>query len=110
MWLDGLQFMAARENPASEEGFFLACKGGHNAESHNHNDIGSFIVYCDGMPILINPGVEFYTAKTFSAARYEIWTMQSSYHNLPEINGFMQKEETIRKRAFVMKLRRKRSD
>jgi hypothetical protein len=36
--------------------------------------------------------VETYTAKTFSAARSEIWTMQFSFHNLTEINGFMQKE------------------
>jgi hypothetical protein len=36
-------------------------------------------------------GVETYTAKTFSSRRYEIWTMQSAYHNLPTINGIMQK-------------------
>ena len=24
---------------------FLAAKGGHNDESHNHNDIGQFIIY-----------------------------------------------------------------
>jgi len=37
-------------------------------------------------------GVETYTAKTFSARRYDIWTMQSAYHNLPTINGFPQKD------------------
>jgi hypothetical protein len=31
-------------------------------------------------------------AKTFSSRRYEIWTMQSGYHNLPVINGTDQKE------------------
>jgi hypothetical protein len=34
--------------------------------------------------------VESYTAKTFSSKRYEIWTMQSAFHNLPTINGVMQ--------------------
>ena len=43
-------------------------------------------------PALIDVGVETYTAKTFSNRRYEIWTMQSAYHNLPTINGVMQKE------------------
>ncbi len=35
-------------------------------------------------------GVETYTAKTFSPQRYDIWTMQSGYHNLPTIDGVMQ--------------------
>ena len=31
----------------------LAAKAGHNAESHNHNDIGNFVVYVDGKPVLV---------------------------------------------------------
>ena len=42
--------------------------------------------------MLVDVGVETYTAKTFSKQRYEIWTMQSGYHNLPTINGVMQHE------------------
>lgn len=74
-WLPALQVMGARSDERSNKGFYVAAKGGHNAESHNHNDVG----------------VETYTAKTFSDRRYEIWTMQSAYHNLPTINGVMQK-------------------
>lgn len=66
---------------------FLAAKGGHNNESHNHNDIGSCILAIDNLPILIDVGVGTYTKKTFSSERYTIWTMQSDYHNLPIING-----------------------
>jgi hypothetical protein len=40
--------------------------------------------------MLVDVGVGTYTAKTFSAERYSIWTCQSSYHNLPEINGIGQ--------------------
>ena len=40
--------------------------------------------------MLIDLGVETYSAKTFSSQRYEIWTMQSAYHSLPTINGVMQ--------------------
>ncbi len=72
--------------------FCVAAKGGHNGENHNHNDCGNVIVYADGKPILIDVGVGAYTKDTFSDRRYSIWTMQSSYHNLPEINGYMQKE------------------
>jgi hypothetical protein len=89
-WLDGIQVMTARDTEGTTKGFFLAAKGGHNAESHNHNDVGNFIVYRDGRPILIDAGVETYSRKTFSGQRYEIWTMQSAYHNLPTIDGMMQ--------------------
>ena len=90
IWLPGLQVMAARSHPDSEKDLYFAAKGGHNAESHNHNDVGNFIVYADGRPLLIDIGVENYTAKTFSSNRYDIWTMQSQYHNLPTINGVQQ--------------------
>ncbi|WP_049732580.1 heparinase II/III domain-containing protein [Rhizobium ecuadorense] len=70
--------------------FSLAVKGGSNGEGHNHNDVGSVTLYKNGRPFLIDVGVETYTAKTFSPRRYEIWTMQSAYHNLPTFSGVMQ--------------------
>ncbi len=90
VWLPGIQVCASREQEGSPAGLYLAAKGGHNRESHNHNDIGQFVVYVDGEPALIDVGVETYTAKTFSDRRYEIWTMQSAYHNLPTVNGVQQ--------------------
>jgi hypothetical protein len=84
--------MAARSAANTSTGLYLSAFGGHNAQSHNHNDVGNFVVYADGKPVLVDVGVETYTAKTFSARRYEIWTMQSAYHNLPTINGVMQKD------------------
>jgi hypothetical protein len=86
-WLPETQVAGARDNAGSTEGFFFAAKGGHNAESHNHNDLGSCVLYFNGKPCLVDIGRETYTAKTFSSRRYEIWTMQSQYHNLPKING-----------------------
>ncbi len=68
-----------------KNGFFLAAKGGHNAESHNHNDIGNFILFRGSSPVFIDGGVEQYTKKTFSPERYTLWTMRSRYHNLPDI-------------------------
>lgn len=73
-----------------DEHFCLAVKGGDNNDSHNHNDTGSFTIYKDGKPMFIDVGVESYTKKTFSPQRYEIWTMQSQYHNLPAFDGIMQ--------------------
>ncbi len=90
VWMDGIQVMAARDREGSTKGLYVAAKGGHNAESHNHNDVGNFIVYFDGQPVIIDIGVETYSRKTFSSQRYEIWTMQSAYHSLPTIDGVMQ--------------------
>ena len=91
-WLPDLQVMGGRSSDKTVKGFYVAAQGGHNAESHNHNDVGNFIVYYDGSPVIIDVGVETYTAMTFSQDRYSIWTMQSAYHNLPTINGVMQKD------------------
>lgn len=77
---------------AHDDSLCLAVKAGNNGDSHNHNDTGSFTVYKNGQPLLIDVGVESYTKKTFSKDRYDIWTMQSAYHNLPTIGGIMQKD------------------
>ena len=90
VWLDGIQVMTARDREGDARGLYVAAKGGHNAESHNHNDVGNFIVYHDSRPVIIDIGVETYSRKTFSSRRYEIWTMQSAYHSLPTIDGVMQ--------------------
>ncbi len=84
-YYDGMQLGVMRGDT-----LFTAFKGGHNNESHNHNDAGNFIVYFDGEPWLIDVGVGTYTRDTFNENRYKIWTMQSSWHNLPEIGGKMQ--------------------
>lgn len=72
---------------ARDKHFCLAAKAGDNDDSHNHNDTGSFTLYRDGQPMFIDIGVETYQKKTFSPQRYEIWTMQSQYHNLPTFTG-----------------------
>lgn len=84
-WLPNLQIKTMRT-----DGMFFAMKGGHNDESHNHNDIGTFVLFADGKPQIIDCGVGEYTSKTFSKERYSIWTMQSDYHNCPQINGCQQ--------------------
>lgn len=68
---------------ARDDKFTFAAKAGDNGDSHNHNDVGSIILYKNSAPVLIDLGVGTYTSKTFSSERYDIWTMQSQYHNLP---------------------------
>lgn len=92
VWMDGIEVAVARTKGGSARGLTLAAKGGYNAESHNHNDVGSFILYVDGQPMMVDAGVGTYTAATFDHRRYTIWTMQSEFHNLPVVNGFGQKD------------------
>ena len=86
-WFEGIEVMTVRESSTDHSGFFFAMKGGHNRESHNHNDVGHFLVYDNGEPLIIDVGVGTYCADTFNENRYKIWAMQSGYHNLPSFNG-----------------------
>ena len=69
------------------DGLFFAAKGGNNEESHNHNDVGTFSLWADQFPIIIDAGVGTYTASTFGKERYKTWNLQSGWHNLPIVNG-----------------------
>jgi Heparinase II/III-like protein len=89
-WLPVTGVLTAREREGDTAGLFLAAKAGHNDESHNHNDIGSFIIAHNGRPLLIDPGAGTYTRQTFGPDRYQIWTMQSSWHNTPAPDGHPQ--------------------
>ena len=66
-------------------GLFAAVKGGHNGENHNHNDVGSFIVYADGEPEIVDMGNQTYTAVTFSDLRYTQENTRARNHNVPMI-------------------------
>ena len=63
-----------------------AAKGGHNAESHNHNDIGHFEVVYGGDVFLTDLGAGEYTKEYFGAGRYEILCNRSLGHSVPIIN------------------------
>jgi len=90
VWLPDIEVMIARDKEGTTDGFYLGAKGGHNSESHNHNDIGNYVVFYDGLPLLIDVGSGTYTAKTFSNRRYDIWYNCSDYHNTPTINSVTQ--------------------
>ena len=81
-WLPDLQVRVVRRGE-----MILAAKGGHNGESHNHNDVGSFILCEGGEPQIVDAGNMTYTAKTFSSERYTLWNTRSAYHNVPLIRG-----------------------
>jgi len=82
-WLPDIQLMISRDKEDSTQGLFLAAKAGHNEESHNHNDVGSFIVFKDGHPAIIDVGGATYTSNYGNE-----WVRESAFHNLvPIIDG-----------------------
>ncbi|GAA5210096.1 heparinase II/III domain-containing protein [Microbacterium kyungheense] len=87
VWLPSTQVLLARSQRGTSRGLAVATKGGHNGEHHNHNDVGSFIVASDGVPVVVDAGRPTYTLQTFGPDRYDIWTMQSGWHNVPVIDG-----------------------
>lgn len=74
------------------DNWFIGAKGGNNGEIHGHNDVGSFILYVNNIPFLVDPGVGTYVKDTFSKNRFKIWSMGASWHNCPAPNGVQQKE------------------
>lgn len=68
----------------------LAAKAGHNGESHNHNDCGSFILCKDGAPVFCDLGAGLYNAAYFGPQRYEIFVNASRSHSVPMPAGCQQ--------------------
>lgn len=65
-------------------------KGGSNHEVHNHNDVGSFHLLLDGVPMIIDPGSEVYSGRTFGSRRYESRVINSFGHSVPRVGGALQ--------------------
>lgn len=90
VWFRDLKIALMRESENAEMGFCVALKGGHNAESHNHNDIGQLYLYKDGKPVIVDMGAMTYTKKTFGPERYTIMAMRSLYHSTVTPSGVEQ--------------------
>lgn len=96
VWLEDMQMMIARESEAAGKGLMLSCIAGSNdprVNHHSHNDIGQFSVNLDGEPVIIDLGQGTYSRATFSASRYELWHISSEGHNVPQINGTLQRAD-----------------
>jgi len=85
-WFADAQVYTGRASPT----FGAAIKGGHNAEHHNHNDLGSFVVAAGDRAVLVDPGLEVYTARTFGPDRYVSKVLSSYGHAVPVVAGQLQ--------------------
>jgi len=90
-WFDRAGILICRPARSSSSSLAVALKGGHNNEHHNHNDVGSFVVVLGDRPLLLDPGGEVYTARTFSSRRYESKVLNSFGHPVPLVAGKLQR-------------------
>jgi len=89
-WFDKAGVLICRPKPKSKCLIGVALKGGHNGEHHNHNDVGSYVVVVGKKQVLVDPGAEVYTARTFSSKRYASGVLNSLGHPVPHIAGQLQ--------------------
>jgi len=90
-WFDQAGVLICRPAPNSSCRLAVALKGGHNNEHHNHNDVGSFVVVLGDELLLLDPGGEVYTARTFSGRRYDSNVLNSFGHPVPLVAGKLQR-------------------
>jgi hypothetical protein len=85
-YLADKQWLIQRNNP-----FYFAVKCGNNMESHNHNDVGSFVFAISGEQLLADLGAGAYTAGYFGEKRYTYPQTRSYYHNVAVVANQEQK-------------------
>ena len=100
-WFKDGGVLLCRTAPGAGAAFGAALKGGHNAENHNHNDVGSFSVIVGSAMVICDPGAETYTARTFSARRYDSKVLSSYGHAVPRIAGQLQQTGAAARAAVL---------
>lgn len=84
-WLEEAQLLVGRA-----QGMAFFAYGADNGAPHNHNDVGTFGITLEGVPVLADLGGESYTARTFSGARYKSPLLNSYGHPVPRPDGTLQ--------------------
>ena len=82
------------------ENYSVGAKAGYNAEPHNHNDIGSFVISKGGSVTFSDAGTGEYTRQYFSAERYKYFVTSSRGHSVPIINGEYQVTGKVKSKVY----------
>ncbi len=89
-WFSDGGVLICRPKAAGIHGLARRIKGGHNAEQHNHNDVGSFVVALGNSTPIVDPGPVVYDSTTFSKRRYEHKLLSSFGHSVPRVADQLQ--------------------
>ena len=85
-FLPDAQWLVIRHAP-----FAFAALFGNNGVSHNHNDVGTFLLVDDDEEGPMDLGSGEYTRQYFSAERYTIFCNGAQGHSVPIVGGALQK-------------------
>ncbi len=89
-WFEQPALLICRPGAATTRRFSATFLGGHNGVNHNHNDLGTFTVVIDGRTLILDPGPEVYSYRTFSEKRYDSQLLNSYGHPVPRVAGQLQ--------------------
>ena len=79
-------------HPETDKTVSVALKGGNNAENHNHNDLGTFVVVKGGEMLIGDAGGPYnYAGDMWTDKRYTFKTLSSYGHPVPCLSGICQK-------------------
>ncbi|MBQ8953059.1 MAG: heparinase II/III family protein [Clostridia bacterium] len=70
-----------------EDPVYLLVKGGDNGESHNHNDVGSFVIIAGDDMVAADTAGGDYNRDYFREKRYTFFATRSISHNVPIVDG-----------------------
>jgi len=89
-WFEASSLLVCRPGPATARRLSASLLGGNNGTNHNHNDLGTFTVVLDGRTLVVDPGAEIYSFRTFSTHRYDSPLLNSFGHPVPRVAGKLQ--------------------
>jgi hypothetical protein len=89
-WFGASSLLICRPGPSTTRRFAATLLGGNNGMNHNHNDLGTFTVVLDGRTLIVDPGPEAYSFRTFSEKRYDSQLLNSYGHPVPRVAGALQ--------------------
>lgn len=85
--------LISRPEKETSSAMGVALKGGHNAEHHNHNDVGSYVIVVGNETLAGDPGGPYhYTGDMWTEKRYTYKTIASFGHPVPVINNTWQEK------------------
>src|SRR5208283_2174915 len=102
-WFPDGGVLICRPGTGTRVPFAVTIKGGNNGVSHGHNDVGSFSVVAGKTMVICDPGGEVYTARTFSAHRYDSKVLNSFGHDVPVVAGQLQRTGSEARGVVVAK-------
>ena len=89
-----------------DDPLYVVAKGGNNGESHNHNDVGTFVIIRNDTMAVADTAGGAYNKEYFSEKRYTFFATRSGGHNFPIVDGVEQEGHgRCRARSFIVEKR-----